>query len=607
MKILCVSHYYPPHVGGLEIVAQSQARSLAKCGHEVTVVVCASDASQKNGVDSGGVALRYVRAIDWCDKYWGIPFPLGGISMLRTIAREVKRADVVHLHDVLYMTSWGAYFCALLYKKPIILVQHVAVVSHPNVLVMWLQRCVYRTIGRCIFRKSSRIISYNKNVTDFLMQHRVEKGKVLTLRNGIDLSLFRPPSLEQKREARVALNLPPDKPLVLFVGRFVPKKGAHVLFEARAPEYDILFAGSGRVPPAWSEAAGIHVRGPFSQSALVAAYHAADVFVFPAVGEVFTLVTQEAMASGLPVVTTDEAAYREYHLDTELFVRIQARAAEVREAIQSILADPARQHRMRTYSLECAKRLFDWETNFAAVSQLYNEIGQKKPSVVTTSWDDGHRLDMRLAGLLEKYRIAGTFYISPQHREFVGADVLTEEQIRSLSEKFEIGAHTMTHPRLTRIDDEYARAEIIESRAYLARVVGRSIRSFCYPQGYYKKKHVVMVQKAGYTYARTVARFATSVDNPLAAATTLHTYRHWSDALAIVRAVGVKKFLRCYLNWDELAIELFNTMLKTGGVFHLWGHSWELEQRDDWKRLERVLAHIGNRDGVQYVTNAESV
>ena len=75
MKILCVSHYYPPHVGGLEIVAQSQARSLAKCGHEVTVVACASDASQKNGVGSGGVALRYVRAIDWCDKYWGIPFP----------------------------------------------------------------------------------------------------------------------------------------------------------------------------------------------------------------------------------------------------------------------------------------------------------------------------------------------------------------------------------------------------------------------------------------------------------------------------------------------------------------------------------------------------
>ena len=47
----------------------------------------------------------------------------------------------------------------------------------------------------------------------------------------------------------------------------------------------------------------------------------------------------------------------------------------------------------------------------------------------------------------------------------------------------------------------------------------------------------------------------------------------------------------------------FDEMLKSGGVFHLWGHSWEIDQHKDWQRLEHVLQHIANREGVRYVTN----
>jgi rhamnosyl/mannosyltransferase len=85
--------------------------------------------------------------------------------------------------------------------------------------------------------------------------------------------------------------------------------------------------------------------------------------------------------------------------------------------------------------------------------------------------------------------------------------------------------------------------------------------------------------------------------------TTVHAYRHWSDIVPILKAVGVRKFLSCYLNWDELAIHLFDTTARTGGVFHFWGHSWEIDQHNDWARLERVLAHIGGREKAAYVTN----
>ena len=42
---------------------------------------------------------------------------------------------------------------------------------------------------------------------------------------------------------------------------------------------------------------------------------------------------------------------------------------------------------------------------------------------------------------------------------------------------------------------------------------------------------------------------------------------------------------------------LFDRVLEEGGVFHLWGHSWELEQTGQWARLEEVLRHLGQYTG----------
>src|ERR1700761_2379309 len=69
----------------------------------------------------------------------------------------------------------------------------------------------------------------------------------------------------------------------------------------------------------------------------------------------------------------------------------------------------------------------------------------KMDKLITTSWDDGHTLDFRIAGLLEKYKLKGTFYIpkfNPQN------EVLPEKDILALSSRFEIGGHTLTHVNL---------------------------------------------------------------------------------------------------------------------------------------------------------------
>jgi peptidoglycan/xylan/chitin deacetylase (PgdA/CDA1 family) len=233
----------------------------------------------------------------------------------------------------------------------------------------------------------------------------------------------------------------------------------------------------------------------------------------------------------------------------------------------------------------------------------------RKRVLVTTSWDDGHRLDPKLAALLDRYGIAGTFYIAPRNAEFAAGDRLSRHGVRELAERFEIGAHTLTHPRLPLIPADQARAEISGSKTEVEDITGTPITAFCYPRGEYTAEHVGMVRDAGFLLARTVRRHSLAPGAALQARTTVNAYAHRVDAAAVLRMAAGNPWCaaRMFLHWDELAIAWFDKCLHDGGVFHLWGHSWEVDSRGDWQRLTRVLDYIGRRPGVEYVANGALV
>lgn len=226
--------------------------------------------------------------------------------------------------------------------------------------------------------------------------------------------------------------------------------------------------------------------------------------------------------------------------------------------------------------------------------------------IVTTSWDDGHILDLKLSELLKKYNLKGTFYVAPKNREFDANYLLSNEELKKISSDFEIGAHTMTHPHLTKVDIEEAKKEIIESKKYLESSIGKEIKSFCFPAGYYKKEHRNLLKEIGFVFSRTVERFSVRRAFDLFfAPTTIHAYRHFSDVFNVIKTVGIRNSIKAYFNWDELAILMFDKAVREGGIYHIWGHSWEIDKNNDWERLERVFKYISNKDGVNYVTNSE--
>lgn len=80
--------------------------------------------------------------------------------------------------------------------------------------------------------------------------------------------------------------------------------------------------------------------------------------------------------------------------------------------------------------------------------------------------------------------------------------IVDEEQLRTIvASGMEVGSHSLSHPRLSRLPAAEVRREVEDSRSRLEAVVGREVAGFCYPYGDHDPQVVGAVQDAGYAYA----------------------------------------------------------------------------------------------------------
>ncbi len=220
---------------------------------------------------------------------------------------------------------------------------------------------------------------------------------------------------------------------------------------------------------------------------------------------------------------------------------------------------------------------------------------------ITTSWDDGHPLDLRIAEMLSRFGLAGTFYI-PRSAQ---TPTMTESSVRELAGAFEIGAHTLNHIYLTSTDDATARNEIESSKSWVENITGIPCPLFCPPGGKFGARHLHHIREAGFSAIRTVELL--SLDAPRQhpgglkiLPTSVQSHPHTSSAYLknLVRRRSIANF-RLYLttahsgDWVRTTEALLQTALRRGGVVHLWGHSWEIDKFDQWKPLEDALRLLG--------------
>lgn len=233
------------------------------------------------------------------------------------------------------------------------------------------------------------------------------------------------------------------------------------------------------------------------------------------------------------------------------------------------------------------------------------------PLLVTTSWDDGHPSDLRVADILEKHGVTGTFYIPCRNSE--GRPVMGASEIARLARRFEIGGHTRDHLDLTRVAPHRADSQILINKGRLEDLIGREVCGFAYVRGHHNRIVRSLVAKAGYRYARTVENLTGAPGSDrfripttaqfFAHSPSVYLRNYLSGGPTLNRAV----VLAAMLAHQELPVRLSaaaQACIGAGGHFHLWGHSWELDEHHLWPALDELLGRLRQLDAC-FVTNAD--
>jgi peptidoglycan/xylan/chitin deacetylase (PgdA/CDA1 family) len=205
-------------------------------------------------------------------------------------------------------------------------------------------------------------------------------------------------------------------------------------------------------------------------------------------------------------------------------------------------------------------------------------------------WDDGDVDDIQLVDILKKHAAKATFNLNPgglkskrrlAHRFRGEYEVyrLTLDEMPQVYAGFCIGGHTMTHPDLPDIDPDWALAELVETKRYIAKHFGQTACGMAYPCGQYDDSIKALVKQAGYLYARTTNNVARelNVEDPMA----LHSHCHFLAA----------DF------WEK-----FEAVKAVDGDFYFWGHTFELMgDAARWQELDRQIGRLSDDSATTWV------
>jgi glycosyltransferase involved in cell wall biosynthesis len=300
------------------------------------------------------------------ERLSGFPYPLWSPAALARLGSHVRDADAVHVHDAIYAPSLFAAALARRYGKRLVVTQHIGSVPLPPVLRPLLG-IANRLGARWVLRRADAVAFISPAVRAYFEDlGGGPHPRFYDVANGVDAALFSPGQIEPEAQ-RAAMGFDPQRPLLLFVGRFVAKKRLPLVraIAAARPDWQWCVIGQGpEQPGAWG-LPNVRVLPPMAQADLVDWYRAADLLVLPSEGEGFPLVVQEAMACGLPAcISADVAAGSQ--MPATLWLELPGRRDEAAlggvSAITAWLAAPSAQRRAQRQACALfAAGAWSWE------------------------------------------------------------------------------------------------------------------------------------------------------------------------------------------------------------------------------------------------------
>jgi len=243
-------------------------------------------------------------------------------------------------------------------------------------------------VRRVTHRLADHIVSNSEAGADFIVEHSVDPDRVSVVRNGRDLEAYRNGTATP--ELRDSFEIPSEAPVVGTVGRLIERKGHYDLLEAwsvvldRYPDAHLLIVGDGperEELEARTRELGVveTVHLPGTRDDIPDLLDLMDVFAFPSHFEGLPGALLEAMAAGLPIVTTPIDGNSELVTDGESGVYVPVSDPEsLAAAIRTLLSDRQLARRLGTSASNAAQTQFSLEKMTSGFETVYCGAAKRK-------------------------------------------------------------------------------------------------------------------------------------------------------------------------------------------------------------------------------------
>jgi phosphatidyl-myo-inositol dimannoside synthase len=340
MPSLLVTNDFPPKLGGIQSYLYELWRRLPP---DETVVFTTAHA--------GAVAWDAAQPFRVVRSRHKVLLPTHALAReVDALARDIG-ADVVFLDPMLPLGVIGPR----LRSAPYVVVTHGAEITVPGAAPG------VRHLGRKVLRGAAGVVAAGGYPARQATRVAGKDVPGAIVPPGVDGERFHPIDADERRDARVAFGLDPERPLVVGLSRLVPRKGFDVVIDAVAGIPDVQFAlgGGGRDQRrlerrAIRRGADVTFLGRVPDADLPRLYAAADVFAMCCrerwaglEAEGFGIVFLEAAACGVPAVAGRSGGADEAVVDGETGFVVAPRAVTtVRAALEALCHDPVRRAEM---------------------------------------------------------------------------------------------------------------------------------------------------------------------------------------------------------------------------------------------------------------------
>lgn len=366
MRIVMLSHGYPPTISGVSLIAMKYSRMLVGKGHYVRVIT-SSDVGKAYKEDDQGVEI--IRLHSYANPYWREGrFPSTSVSELTRLIQD-SQADLVHTHDN-GILGFQLLRCKDHLKIPLVASAYSLPQFATNYVALGktvdqLLRTIVWKYFIYILNQHDRVIFSNPTLQGFYLEHGLECQSVI-ISNGADAQRYQPAD-GNPSDIEMKYRLPAH-PRILHVGRLAADKRIEVLLEAM-PEIHaksrahLLIVGRGDHRPELEsiiDALGIencvHFLGFVPESDLPKVYQASDLFTIVGSSETQSIPTLQALFCGLPVILVNAACLPELVEPGENGFLIPPEDPKaVSEAIIKIFTQPGLAQRFGQVSLQIAE------------------------------------------------------------------------------------------------------------------------------------------------------------------------------------------------------------------------------------------------------------